>query len=110
MQTIERTELVELLDHAAPVRLVMVLGPGRFSAAHIPGSETFPSVEAALTSLRPDDAIVVYCTGGHASLHAQRLLLHHGYRHVRRYAGGLADWAAAGMPLAGDGVLTGCTA
>jgi hypothetical protein len=30
---------------------------------------------------------------------AYRLLAGRGFRSVRRYAGGLADWAAAGLPL-----------
>lgn len=110
MDTITRDELVELLDTGAPIRLVMAMGPGRFGAAHIPGSETFPTVEAALAELSREQEIVVYCSGGHASIHASRLLIQHGYRRVRRYAGGLADWTAAGLPLAGDGVLTGCAA
>jgi rhodanese-related sulfurtransferase len=110
MQTITRDELIALLDDGVPVRLVMALGPGRFSAAHIPGSETFASVEEGLAALSPTEDVVVYCTGGHASLLAGRVLEQHGYRHVRHYDGGLADWAGAGLPLAGDGVLTGCAA
>jgi rhodanese-related sulfurtransferase len=110
VRTITREELIALLDADAPIRLVMALGPGRFTAAHIPGSETFTSVEEGLAALSPADDIVVYCTGGHASILACRLLEQHGYRHVRRYAGGLADWDAAGLPLDGDGVLTGCAA
>lgn len=110
MQTIEREALVALLAEQAAVRLVMALGPGRFSAAHIPGSETYGTVEEAAASLAPDDDIVVYCTGGHASIQACRWLEQLGYRRVRHYAGGLADWAAAGLPLAGSGALTGCPA
>jgi hypothetical protein len=29
-------------------------------------------------------------------------LVRHGYRHVRRYAGGMLDWEEAGYPLAGE--------
>lgn len=110
MQTIDRDELVRLLDEGAPIRLVMAMGSGRFHAARIPGSETFDSVEDATAALQPDEDIVVYCTGGHASIQACRWLEQLGYRRVRHYAGGLADWAAAGLPLAGSGALTGCPA
>jgi 3-mercaptopyruvate sulfurtransferase SseA len=47
---------------------------------------------------------VVYCSNEDciASQAAYRLLERHGYPNVRRYAGGLADWEAAGYPLEGD--------
>ena len=35
---------------------------------------------------------------------AYRALLEAGYQHVRRYAGGLSDWRAAGYPLEGSTV------
>jgi rhodanese-related sulfurtransferase len=109
MDTIERHELQELLDGDADVRVLMTLGPGRFAAAHIPGTETFAAVDAAFAELRPEENIVVYCTGGHASVHAYRWLESRGYRRVRWYAGGLVDWHAAGLPVAGNGVLAGCS-
>jgi rhodanese-related sulfurtransferase len=110
MNTIERDELQTLLHADADIRVVMALGPGRFAAAHLPGAATFATVEEAFAQLRPDEDIVVYCTGGHASAHAYRWLESRGYQRVRRYAGGLADWHAAGLPIEGDGVLTGCSA
>lgn len=107
MRTIDRSELQALLDRDAPVRVVMTLGPDRYRAAHIPGTETFASVEEGLTSLRADDDIVVYCSGDAcaSSRAAYRLLESHGFRNVRRYAGGLEDWAGAGLPLSGTGAL-----
>jgi hypothetical protein len=42
----------------------------------------------------------------HASRSVARPLARHGCRRVRRYAGGLADWAAAGEPRAGARRLT----
>lgn len=107
--TIDRDHLKAILETGEPVRLIMVQGPGRFHAAHIPGSETFASFEEALQELDIDDPIIVYCSGGHASAQAQRWLKGQGYRNVRRYPGGLADWHAAGLPLEGDNRLRACS-
>lgn len=107
MRTIEREELRALLDRDAPVRLVMTLGPTAFAAAHIPGSVTFASIEDGLAALDRDEDIVVYCSheACASSIQALRLLRQAGFDRVRRYAGGLTDWHAAGLPLAGSGVL-----
>jgi rhodanese-related sulfurtransferase len=102
MEIIDREALQQLLDSDAESRVVMVLGPLRYHQAHIPGSETFGSIEEALDELQPDEDIVVYCSGTEcfASSLAHRILRSRGYERVRRYPGGLADWAAAGLPLA----------
>jgi rhodanese-related sulfurtransferase len=102
MEIIDRETLQDLLDSGSETRVVMVLGPQRYRQAHIPGSETFGSIEEALDDLQPDEDIVVYCSGTEcfASSLAHRILTGRGYERVRRYPGGLADWAAAGLPLA----------
>jgi len=108
MPTIDREQLKTMLDNESPIRLIMAQGPGRYHAAHIPGSETFASLDEALDQLDVDDHIVVYCSGGHVSIQAQRWLIGQGYRKVVRYPGGLDDWHAAGLPLAGDNHLRAC--
>jgi rhodanese-related sulfurtransferase len=102
MEIIDRETLQRLLEVGSEIRVVMVLGPHRYRQAHIPGSETFGSIEEALAELQPDEDIVVYCSGSEcfASSLAHRILTGRGYQRVRRYPGGLADWAAAGLPLA----------
>jgi rhodanese-related sulfurtransferase len=57
-------------------------------------------------SLDPDEQIVVYCTSDdcHASVTLYHALVDAGYKHVRRYSGGLTDWEAAGLPLEGEWV------
>ena len=101
MNTIDLHDLHRLVASDQPVRLVMALGPHRLAQAHIPGSETFSDIAQALDVLDPDEDIVVYCSGPacQASARAQRLLNARGYRNVRRFAGGLEEWDAAGLPL-----------
>ncbi len=104
ISTIERDELKAKLDRGDNIRLVMTLNAWAFRAEHIPGSENFATPEDALESLGIGDEIVVYCSDPAcvASQYAYRALVEAGYANVRRYAGGLSDWAAAGYQLEGD--------
>lgn len=105
MDLISRQELQTALDHES-VQLVMTLGSWAFAAQHIPGSLNLDRPHDAVAALDPDDPIVVYCFDERcpASPAAYRWLTGHGYRNVRRYAGGLVDWTAAGLPVEGSGV------
>jgi rhodanese-related sulfurtransferase len=104
MDTIELRELQHLLSDGRSVRVVMTLGPHRFAQAHIPGTETFATIDEALASLAPDEEVVVYCTGGScpSSRWAYHLLRSRGFPNVRLFTGGLMAWDAAGLPLAAE--------
>lgn len=98
IKTIERDELKAKLDNGDDFRLVMTLNEWAYKAERIPGSIRFESIEHALEVLDPDDDIVVYCSDHAcvASKYAYRGLMEAGYKHVRRYEGGLSDWDEAG--------------
>lgn len=101
--TISRDELKAKLDRGEELRLVMLHGRGAFDALHIPSSVFVTSLPEALALLGQEEEIVVYCSidmcpRGWVAL---RLLRARGYRNVRYYHGGLADWEAADYPLAG---------
>ena len=108
MNLINRDELRAKLDQGDPFKLVMALHLWGFEKKHIPGSLPLDvyQMSEALEKLQPEEEIVIYCTGGPcpASRFAYKWLEARGYRHLRRYAGGLADWEEAGYPVAG---LTG---
>lgn len=103
IETISRDELKAKLDRGDDFKLVMTLNEWAFDAAHIPGSINISSVEAGARLLGRDDVIVVYCSDEAcvASQMAYRALREGGYEDVRRYAGGLSDWADASYPLEG---------
>ena len=104
IKTIDREELKAKLDRGDDFKLIMAMHEWGFRAAHIPGSVHYATVEQADEDLERDDEIVVYCTdpGCVASQFAYQWLVDAGYANVRRYAGGLSDWAAAGYELEGD--------
>ena len=104
MQLINRDELKRKLERKDQFKLVMALGTWEYRAKHIPGSLHFLTLQDARVSLALDDEIVVYCSNDacSASVIAYEYLVHHGYTHVRRYAGGILDWEEAGYPLEGE--------
>ena len=103
IKTIGRDELKAKLDAGEGIRLVMSLQRWAYEALHIPGSEHFDTPEQLLEALDVDDEIVVYCSDPSCvgSRFAYKKLVESGYTNVRRYAGGLSDWEAAGFPLEG---------
>lgn len=102
MKLITREELKQKIDAEAGIKLVMTMPEWAFQQAHIPTSINIYCLQDALRLLSPDDEIVVYCSHElcPASRAAYRLLKAQGYCNVRRYAGGLTDWATAGYSLA----------
>jgi rhodanese-related sulfurtransferase len=104
MNLISREELKGKLDQAADIKLVFALGAWQYRAKHIPGSLHFNDRAEALQRLEQDDEIIVYCSNPAcaASRFAYRFLMNHGYKNVRRYAGGLSEWEDAGYLLAGN--------
>ena len=104
MELISREELKEKLDRKDDFKLAMVLGDWQFRAMHIPGSLNISAPEIAHELLDLSEEIVVYCSNPAcaASVIAYDRLTAHGYKKVRRYAGGISDWEESGYPLEGD--------
>ncbi len=103
MNLISREELKTKLDRGDDTKLVFVLSDWAYQRMHIPRSLHFANPAQACAALDPEEEIVVYDSNElcPASSVACQLLEHRGYRNVRRYAGGLIDWEAAGYPLEG---------
>jgi rhodanese-related sulfurtransferase len=101
MNLISRDELRAKLHRGDPFALVMTLPELAYRAKRIPTSLLFETGAATLDALDPDQEIVVYCADVScaASIYAYHLLDRAGYKRVRRYAGGIADWEAAGYPF-----------
>jgi rhodanese-related sulfurtransferase len=106
METIGRQELKAKLDANQDIKLVMTIGGWTFRARHIPGSLNFPSPDRALQTLRCDDEIILYSVSNDRqdTRAAFDALTAHGYRNVRCYQGGLADWDDADYPVEGTSV------
>jgi rhodanese-related sulfurtransferase len=103
MKLIARDKLWEKLERGDEFKLVMTLSALAYQAKHIPTSLHFETAEDMIDALDPGEEIIVYCADLHcaASIYTYRLLERQGYRRVRRYPGGVADWEQAGYPLVG---------
>ena len=104
VREIGRDELRTKLDNDE-CTVVMGLNEWAYYAKRIPGSTYFATSDEFPTFTLQDE-IVVYGEGpdslpGLALYHA---LVEAGYTNVQFYAGGLADWEAAGFPLEGQWV------
>src|SRR5829696_1534365 len=106
MDLIDAQELKAKLDRGDDFKFVMTLGEREYRTTHIPGSMRVSTMAEALEKLDPKDEIILYGSGpgGPGSRMAFRTLRARGYERVRRYAGGLEEWARAGYPLTGEGV------
>jgi rhodanese-related sulfurtransferase len=103
--TITRDELKARLDAGESLTLVEALPPKYYADTHLPGAINIPHDRVdALAPGRLQDkeaAIVVYCANApckNSGLAAARLE-QLGYRNVRDYHEGKADWIAAGLPV-----------
>lgn len=102
---ITRDELKRKLDEGEKVILIEALPAKYFNERHLPGAINIPhgDVDLLAPGLLPDKsaAIVVYCASAtckNSDIAAQRLA-ELGYRNVRAYHEGKADWIAAGLPI-----------
>ena len=102
VERITRDELKAKLDAGARITLVEALPEKYFRHAHLPGALNLPhdAVDALAPSLLPDKSaeIVVYCANApcrNSGIAAARLV-ELGYRRVRDYHEGKADWIEAG--------------
>ncbi len=101
--TISRDELEAGLD-AGTLTAVDALPESYYSQQHLPGALNLVAddVETRAKELLPDKnaAIVTYCSNPACqnSTQVAAKLEQLGYTNVRKYAGGIQDWAEAGLP------------
>ena len=102
--TITQDELRAAIE-AGTVTVVETLRPEHFAQGHIPGAVHLhmEDVAAKAAVLLPDKdaAIVTYCSNeacGNSQAVANRLE-RLGYSNVRKYRGGIQDWAEAGNAI-----------
>lgn len=89
------SDLKVAMDRGEPLFLLDVREPAEHVFCHIAGSVLIPlgELEARLSELPKDRAIIVYCRSGCRGGTAVRLLKRHGFRDVRNLAGGILAWA-----------------
>ena len=106
MKLISTQELIAKKLRGDHFKLVMTFPSWGYQAQHIPGSINIASEKEVGEKIRPEEEVIVYCINANcqASVRAYQLLHRQGFRSLRRYAGGVAAWEAAGQQLEGSKV------
>ncbi len=107
--SISRDELRgKMVDREENFTLIEVLPKPDYEQAHLPQSINIPldDISLMVPRLIPNlyEDLVVYCSGPDSDLSqkAAELLVSLGYKDVKHYSGGKADWTDAGMPVETD--------
>ena len=106
---ITREELRAKMEAGGPFVLVDAMAPISYARSHLPGAVNLTAdwVDDRAARRIPDldTEVVVYCgdIDCDSSIRVADRLVTLGYRNVRHYADGKADWIAAGLPLEGGG-------
>jgi rhodanese-related sulfurtransferase len=102
MAPVDRERLLQRVL-AGEVTVLDVRPAAEFRAGHIPGARSVPlgELRQTLASIPKDQDVVAYCRGPYCvlALDAVELLRAEGYRAVR-LEDGVAEWRAAGRPVA----------
>ncbi len=106
MRIMNREELKEKLNRGDKFKLYMTLDRQAFERSHIPGSLHLDNIAEVVSTLSPEEEIVVYCANPAcpSSFNAYMILCSLGYKNLYRYSGGLEEWYDAGYQLAGAAV------
>ncbi len=104
LKTMNRNELVRLIETNANFKLLDVLDTESYNKGHIKGSISMPLKmigRNAPKMLNKSDMIVTYCASFDckASTEAAEKLIKLGYTNVYDYKGGLKDFQETGLPL-----------
>ena len=96
-------ELARLLAERPEVRLLDVRTPGEFEAEHIAGAYNVPldtlGEHGAEIRAGVAEPVVLVCRSGQRARKAEEALRTAGMAHLHVLDGGMAAWAAAGLPV-----------
>jgi rhodanese-related sulfurtransferase len=93
------TEAAALRDAGAFV--LDVREPNEWAAGHIPDATLIPlgQLESRVAEVPDDRTVVVVCRSGNRSAQGRDILRAAGLTSATSMAGGMNDWAAAGLPV-----------
>ena len=107
--TITVEEAKRLYDQG--VTIIDVRSPRLYARRHIPGVhhldlKTAYTMDALAALAGKDDTVVIYCSGVKCSrsYRASEQAVSWGYRKVKYFRGGMADWRKAGYPVESSAV------
>lgn len=102
--TVVSTEELKDIMRRNHTQYIDMRGVAEYKAGHIPGSDNVfvGTLEKNLSKIRKDEQVVVFCQSGDRSTIGFSLLAKNGYKNVKSYIGGVAEWVNAGNPIVSD--------
>ncbi|HNB81196.1 MAG TPA: thioredoxin domain-containing protein [Chitinophagaceae bacterium] len=108
--TIPVQEYQKLMQEAKNIQLIDVRTPGEFSEGHLTNAVNIdyngPDFEKRISTLDKSKTTFIYCLSGGRSASAMDLMQQKGFQTVYNMKGGILQWRAAGLPLAGAASAT----
>lgn len=96
--TAEQLENILKTNHT---QVVDLRGASEYKSGHIKGTDNIfiGTLEKHLDAIRKDQQVVIHCQAGDRSSIGYSLLYKHGFKNVKNYVGGIAEWVNKGNPV-----------
>lgn len=82
-------------------QVVDMRGVAEYKASHISGAENVfvGTLEENINKIKKEKPVVIHCQSGDRTAIGYSLLVKHGFKHVKNFAGGMNEWVNAGNPV-----------
>jgi len=79
-------------------QIVDLRGASEYKAGHIKGTDNvfIGTLEKNLDKIRKDQQVIIHCQAGDRSSIGYSILAKHGFKNVKNYSGGIAEWVNNG--------------
>lgn len=96
--TAEQLENILRTNHT---QIVDLRGAAEYKTGHIKGTDNIfiGTLEKHLDEIKKDQQVVIHCQAGDRSSIGYSLLYKHGFKNVKNYSGGIAEWVNKGNPV-----------
>lgn len=96
--TAEQLENILRTNHT---QIVDLRGVAEYKTGHIKGTDNIfiGTLEKHLEEIKKDQQVVIHCQAGDRSSIGYSLLYKHGFKNVKNYSGGIAEWVNKGNPV-----------
>lgn len=96
--TADQLESILKTNHT---QIVDLRGASEYKTGHIKGTDNIfiGTLEKDLDKIKKDQQVIIHCQAGDRSSIGYSILYKHGFKNVKNYAGGIAEWVNKGNPV-----------
>jgi hydroxyacylglutathione hydrolase len=82
-------------------QIVDLRGAAEFKGGHIAGADNvfIGTLDKNLDKIRKDEPVIIHCQAGDRASIGYSILAKHGFKNVKNYSGGIAEWVNKGNPV-----------